>query len=63
MIRVQAFIVSKSGDTYEVEASAEGAATPRRFHIDAKSEDEAAMIAIRRMEAMEETLQKTVRLN
>lgn len=63
MIRVQAFIVSKTGDTYKVEACAEGSDEPRHFDIVAKSEDEAAMTAIRRMEDLYGMLKNAVRLN
>lgn len=63
MIRVQAFIVSKAGDTYKVEARAEGSDEPRLFDIVAKSEDEAAMTAIRRMEDLYGMLKNAVRLN
>jgi hypothetical protein len=51
MLRVQASIVSQDGCKYTVEALAEGIDTPFLFQIDAKSDNEAAMEAIRRVEA------------
>jgi hypothetical protein len=53
MLRVQAFIVSQDGNRYTVEASAEGIDTPFVFQIDAKSDKDAAMEAIRRVEAFD----------
>lgn len=50
MLRVSAFIVSQTDDIYKVEASAEGVAAKFTFDIKARSEDEAAMEAIRRVE-------------
>lgn len=59
MVRVSAFIVSQTGDLYKVEARAEGVAAKFVFDIKARSEDEAAMEAIRRVEVFEEAAQKT----
>jgi hypothetical protein len=53
MLRVSAFIVSQVADVYTVEAYAEGVAAKFTFDITAKSEDEAAMEAIRRVETFE----------
>jgi hypothetical protein len=63
MIRVQAYIVGQTGDIYHVETLTEGHDAPRQHNIMAKSEDEAAMAAIRRAEETEEMLQNAVRLN
>lgn len=63
MIRVQAYIVGQTGDTYHVETLTEGRKTPCKFNIVAKSEQEAAMTAIRRAEEMEEMVQNAVELN
>lgn len=63
MLRVQASIISQSGDTYKVEASAEGHPEPYTFTISAKSETEAAMQAIRRVEDMHDVITKSIRLN
>jgi hypothetical protein len=53
MIRVQAFITAQSGRSYTVEAVAEGIAKPFVFNIDANSDRDAAMEAIRRVEALD----------
>lgn len=63
MIRVQAFITDCTGSEYTVEALAEGADTPFIFKIDAKSDNEAAMEAIRRVEALEGLLSNDKRAN
>jgi hypothetical protein len=63
MIRVQAYIVGRTGDVYHVETLTEGEKSPREYNILAKSEDEAAMTAIRRAEETEQMLQNAVRLN
>jgi hypothetical protein len=63
MFRVQAFIVSQDGSEYTVEALAEGVDTPFIFKIDAKSDNEAAMEAIRRVEALEGLLSNDKRAN
>lgn len=63
MIRVQAYIVGRTGDTYHVETLTEGHETPCRHKITAKSEDDAALLAIRRAEETEQMLQNAVRLN
>lgn len=63
MIRVQAYIVDKVGDTYYVETLTEGYDNPCKFSILAKSEDEAAMTAIRKAEEMDEMLQKAMRVS
>jgi hypothetical protein len=61
MLRVQAFITSQTGCKYTVEAHAEGVDTPFTFTIDAKSDKDAAMEAIRRVEAMDSLVTKSVR--
>ena len=53
MLRIQACIVGQVGDRYTVEATAEGIADPFVFQIKAKSDNEAAMEAIRRVEAFD----------
>lgn len=63
MIRIQAYIVGKTGDVYHVETLTEGCEAPRKYNIMAKSEDDAAMKAILRTEETEEMLQNAVRLN
>lgn len=63
MIRIQAYIVGRTGDVYHVETLTEGCEDPRKYSITAHSEDEAAMTAIRRTEETEEMLQNAVRLN
>lgn len=57
MIRVSAFIVSQDGDVYKVEAHAEGVEAKFTFDIKAKSDNEAAMEAIRRVERFAEAAQ------
>jgi hypothetical protein len=61
MLRVQASITSQTGCKYTVEARAEGVDTPFVFTIDAKSDKDAAMEAIRRVEAMDSLVTKSVR--
>lgn len=61
MLRVQAFIVSQDGDRYTVEAHAEGVDTPFVFNIDAKSDKDAAMEAIRRVEVMDGLIASSAR--
>ena len=63
MLRVQAFIAAQQGSKYTVEAHAEGVDTPFVFTIDAKSDRHAAMEAIRRVEAMDSLITKSVRAN
>lgn len=63
MIRVQAFIVSQDGGRYTVEAIAEGVDTPFVFQIDAKSDNDAAMEAIRRVEAFDGLVNNRQRAN
>lgn len=63
MLRVQAFISSQTGRSYTVEARAEGIDTPFIFTIDANSDKDAAMEAIRRVEAMNSLITKSVRAN
>lgn len=63
MIRVQAFIVEQTGDVYKVQATAEGIAAAFIFDITAKSEREAAMEAIRRVEEFDEASRATSRIN
>jgi hypothetical protein len=61
MLRVQAFITSQSGCKYTVEAHAEGVDTPFIFNIDANSDKDAAMEAIRRVEAMDSLITQPTR--
>ena len=63
MLRVQAFISAQQGSKYTVEARAEGIDTPFVFNIDAKSDKDAAMEAIRRVEAMDGLITKSARAN
>ena len=63
MLRIQAFITDCTGSEYTVEASAEGVDTPFIFKIDAKSDKDAAMEAIRRVEALEGLLSNDKRAN
>lgn len=63
MIRVQAYIVGRTGNTYHVETLVDGRETPHKFNILAKDEDEAAMTAIIRTENMEHMVQNAVRTN
>ena len=63
MLRVQAFIRSHENGVYEVEAHADGADTPFIFSIPAKNDKEAAMEAIRRVEAMDGLITQNVRTN
>lgn len=53
MLRIQAFITNQVGSKYTVEAHAEGISEPFVFNIDAKSDKQAAMEAIRRVEAFD----------
>jgi hypothetical protein len=61
MIRVQAYIVGKTDDIYKVEAVAEGVTDPFTFDIKARTAGEAAMEAIRRVEAFDDATRKTSR--
>ena len=63
MLRVQAFITAQQGCKYTVEAHAEGVETPFIFTIDAKSDKDAAMEAIRRVEAMDGLIAQSARNN
>jgi hypothetical protein len=63
MLRVQAFINAQQGSKYTVEAHAEGVETPFIFTIDAKSDKDAAMEAIRRVEAMDGLIAQSARNN
>lgn len=63
MIRVQAYITGQNGRNYTVEALAEGNPDPFVFQIDANSDNEAAMEAIRRVEAFEGLVNKHKRAN
>ena len=63
MLRVQAFISAQQGSKYTVEAHAEGVDTPFVFNIDAKSDKDAAMEAIRRVEAMDGLIAQSARNN
>ena len=58
MLRVQAFVVGQTGDVYKIEAHAEGIPTPFTFDIKAKSEGEAAMEALRRVETFDAANQR-----
>ena len=61
MLRVQAFISAQQGSKYTVEAHADGVDTPFVFTIDAKSDKDAAMEAIRRVEAMDGLIASSAR--
>jgi hypothetical protein len=63
MIRVQAYIVGKTGNTYNVETLVEGNDAPYKFNILARDEDEAARTAIFRTEDMYAMAQTAVRNN
>lgn len=63
MIRIQAYIVGKTGGVYHVETLTEGSEVPSKFDIAAASEDEAALTAIRRAENAAYAAQKAERLN
>jgi hypothetical protein len=63
MFRVQAFILSHENGVYEVEARAEGIEEPFIFSIPAKSDNEAAMEAIHRVELGEAFASKYMRKN
>lgn len=63
MLRVQAFITAQQGSKYTVEARAEGVDTPFIFNIDAKSDKDAAMEAIRRVEDMDSLIAQSARNN
>lgn len=63
MLRVQAFISAQQGSKYTVKARAEGVDTPFVFNIDAKSDKDAAMEAIRRVEAMDGLIAQSARNN
>ena len=63
MLRVQAFISAQQGSKYTVEAHAEGIDTPFVFTIDAKSDKDAAMEAIRRVEGFDSLVAANKRTN
>ena len=63
MIRIQAFIVGQDGSTYTVEATAEGFDTPFVFQIEAKSDNDAAMEAIRRVQSLADQVSSDKRVN
>lgn len=63
MIRVQAFILSQEGRKYTVEAHAEGYDDPFVFQIEAKSDNKAALEAIRRVEEFDLLMSKDKRAN
>lgn len=63
MLRVRAFIHSHDNGIYKVEAQAEGIDTPFVFDIAAKSDKDAAMEAIRRVEAFDSLTAETARTN
>lgn len=63
MLRVQAFILSQDNGVYEVEARAEGVDTPFLFSIPAKSDKDAAMEAIRRVEGFDSLITTNMRTN
>lgn len=56
MLRVTAYIDRQVGDVYTVKASAEGVSGEFTFDIKAKSDNEAAMEAIRRVERFEKAV-------
>lgn len=63
MLRVQAFITNQTGRTYTVEAHADGVPEPFIFNIDANSDKDAAMEAIRRVEAFDGLIADEARKN
>ena len=63
MLRVQAFITKQMGRTYTVEAHAESVPEPFIFNIDANSDKDAAMEAIRRVEAFDSLIADEARTN
>lgn len=63
MLRVQAFILGQEADVYKIEAHADGIESPFTFEIKAKSEDEAAMEAIRRVEVFHTASLKRAKVN
>lgn len=63
MLRVQAFITNQVGRTYTVYAQAEGISEPFIFNIDANSDKDAAMEAIRRVEAFDGLIAEEARKN
>ena len=63
MLRIQASIIDQVNGKYTVEAIAEGIETPFVFQIDAKSDNEAALEAIRRVEAFDGLVNKSKRAN
>lgn len=63
MLRVQAYITNQSGRTYTVEAVADGVPEPFIFNIDANSDTDAAMEAIRRVEAFDGLIAEETRKN
>ena len=63
MLRVQAFILSQDNGIYKVEAHAEGVDTPFIFDIPAKSDKDAAMEALRRVQDLDRMVAANVRTN
>lgn len=63
MLRVQAFIINRTGRTYTVKAHADGVPEPFVFNIDANSDKDAAMEAIRRVEAFDGLIASEARKN
>lgn len=63
MLRVQAYITHQMGRSYTVEARAEGVSEPFIFNIDANSDRDAAMEAIRRVEAFDGLIASEARKN
>lgn len=63
MLRVQAFILGHESGVYKVEARAEGIEAPFVFSIPAKSDTDAAMEAIRRVEGFDSLVAANKRTN
>lgn len=63
MLRVRASIIEQTGNSYKVEAEADGIAAKFTFDIEARSEREAAFEAIRRVEEFDAATQKTKGIN
>lgn len=61
MLRVQAYIVDQVDDVYKIVVRADGVPEPFTFDIQAKSETEAAMEAIHRVELFDAATLKNSR--
>jgi hypothetical protein len=56
MLRVQAFVIGRTGNFYKIEARAEGVEKPFIFNIKAATEDIAAREAISRVMLLDENM-------